>query len=148
MPLGYAPDRIKSFYAMRMRTMFRSRTCSRLGLILWLVSVMGVGPAEHSHANDFDEAAPAAHEDTHSHNYNGDAIDLDSHATERADAWDADHYHLPSSLDHLHDSWLFLAGTEIPGTVSSALPPHGEMRFPHQNARDRIKKPPRTALRS
>jgi len=125
---------------------FRTGTFSRLGLFLWLMAVMAVGPMAHRHTTATSADAAAAHSGGHLHDYNGGTIDLDVQDAERADAQGANHSHSDLSLDHLHDSWNDLTTTVVLGIDLFALPVYVDPGFPPQNKPAQLEKPPRITV--
>ena len=110
------------------------------------MAVMAVGPMAHRHVTDASVDAAVAHSGGHSHDYNGGTIDLDIKGAERADVPGPNHSHSDLSLDHLHDSWIYLTATIAPGADLFTLPDHVDPRFPPQNKPPQLKKPPRIPL--
>ena len=56
---------------------------------------------------------------------------------------DTGHFHLPPTLDHVHDTWIYQAALTGPHTDTFAFRSLGEGRTPRQGAHDRLDKPPR-----
>lgn len=104
---------------------------------------MAVGPMAHRHTTAIGADASIAHSGSHSHDYNGGTIDLEIPNTDGPT-----HSHLDFSFDHLHDSWIYLATTDVPGVDLFSLPSHVDPHFPVQNMLAQIKKPPRITLKS
>lgn len=107
-----------------------------------------MGTVEHSHMNESGEPAHIIQEKMHSQIDDGNVGGVNLQEAEGSDTWKQSHRHLPSTIDHLHDSWFFRVGIMNSHVELSAFMFHADTDAPRQNALDRIKKPPRDTLKS
>lgn len=128
------------FYAM-----FRIRKLFRSGLFIFLILAVGMGMVAHGHAEDSGEPGHIIQEKMHSHAHDGNP---GPRASEASDTGKQDNHHLPSTLDHLQDSWFFSVEINNSRVGFPAFLFHGDTDVPHQNVLGRMKKPPRVTLKS
>ena len=128
--------------------MFSRSAFTKAGLFYLLVLTIAIGPLVHAHPPASNHAGEYIHHTGHTHDADGNILEIDEQQSDWLTGAATGHFHLPPVLDHMHDTWMFKAALAAPQLNIPAFRPLGEERVLRAGTAYNIDKPPRKALKA